>query len=143
MMNENLRDTLVRKLEHLPDETARQLLDYIEFLESKYHRSVRERTTFERFADNIEETLSATRLSKAAVKGTAQVLDAAGSVMRGVVAAGQAVVSEIQSAGTTKPAQTASDTTVSKPDATAEAASTDAAGEKTGEETGEERLTKD
>ena len=100
-MNDNLRDTLVRKLEKLPDETARQLLDYIEFLESKYHRSVRERSTFERFADNIEDTLTATRMSRAAVKGTSQLLDAAGSMMRGVVAAGQAVVDELQGAAGT------------------------------------------
>ena len=97
MMNDNLRDTLVRKIENLPDETARQLHDYIEFLESKYHRSVRERSTFERLADNIEETLGATRITRAAAKGTAQVLDAAGNMMRGVVAAGQAVVDELQS----------------------------------------------
>ncbi len=135
MMNDNLRDTLVRKIENLPDETARQLLDYIEFLESRYHRSVRERSTFERLADNIEETLGATRITKAAAKGTAQVLDAAGNVMRGVVAAGQAVVDEIQSAAgagesddATKDAATATEDV----NAEGEAPSAD-----------EERLTKD
>jgi hypothetical protein len=131
-MNQNLRDTLVRKLEKLSDETARQLLDYVEFLESKYHRSVRQRSTLERFADGIEDTLTATRISKAAFKGTAQVLDAAGNVMRGVVAAGQAVVDEIQSeddgAAQAPPERQASDRE-DPPPATQEAA--------------EERLTKE
>ena len=134
-MNDNLRDTLVRKLESLPDETARQLLDYIDFLESKYHRSVRARSTFERLTDNIEETLNATRISRAAAKGTAQVLDAAGSMMRGVVAAGQAVVDELQGvADTDKSDDTTEDITTPTEDANAreEAPQAD-----------EERLTKD
>ncbi len=135
MMNEGLRDTLVRKLENLPDESARQLLDYIEFLESKYHRSVRERSTLERLAENIEGTLGATRLSQAAVRGTAQVIETAGSVMRGVVAAGQAVVDELQSAASTS---TQSD---AQPD-TAEATSPTET-EADVSETPEERLTED
>ncbi len=35
-MNEILRDRLLRKLDALPDDKAYQVLDYVEFLESKY-----------------------------------------------------------------------------------------------------------
>ena len=95
-MDEKLKATLVQRLDGLPDETARQLLDYIEFLESKYNRSTRERNPFERLADNVEGTLRASRIGGAAIKGTAQVIDAASSVVKGVADAGRVVVEELQ-----------------------------------------------
>jgi len=95
-MDEKLKATINRRLEKLPDDTARQLLDYIEFLESKYNRSTRDRSPLERLADNVEGTLRASRIGGAAIKGTAQVLDAASSVMRGVADAGRVVVEELQ-----------------------------------------------
>jgi hypothetical protein len=95
-MDEKLKATLVQRLDDLPDETARQLLDYIEFLESKYNRSTRERSPFERLADNVEGTLRASRIGGAAIKGTAQVIDAASSVVKGVADAGRVVVEELQ-----------------------------------------------
>ena len=35
-MHDALRQRLIRKIESLPDEQVYQILDYIEFLESKY-----------------------------------------------------------------------------------------------------------
>jgi hypothetical protein len=101
-MDEKLKATLVQRLDELPDETARQLLDYIEFLESKYNRSTRERSPFERLADNVEGTLRASRIGGAAIKGTAQVIDAASSVVKGVADAGRVVVEELQRLDTTE-----------------------------------------
>ena len=95
-MDEKIKATIIQRLERLPDETARQLLDYIEFLESKYNRSTRDRSPLERLADNVEGTLRASRIGGAAIKGTAQVLDAASSVVRGVADAGRVVVEELQ-----------------------------------------------
>jgi hypothetical protein len=95
-MDEKLKATISRRLEKLPDDTARQLLDYIEFLESKYNRSTRERSPLERLAENVEGTLRASRIGGAAIKGTAQVLDAASSMVRGVADAGRVVVEELQ-----------------------------------------------
>ncbi len=95
-MNENLKTTIDQKLDGMTDETARQLLDYIEYLESKFNRSMRERTTLERIAENVEGTLRSNPIGEAAIKGTGGIIDAAGSVARGVAAAGQAVFDEIQ-----------------------------------------------
>ena len=95
-MNENLKTNIVQKLENLTDEAGRQLLDYIEFLESKFNRSTRERSTLERLAENVEGTLRSNPIGEAAIKGTGGIIDAAGSVARGVVAAGQAVLDELQ-----------------------------------------------
>ncbi len=80
----------------MTDEAGRQLLDYIEFLESKFNRSTRERSTLERLAENVEGTLRSNPIGEAAIKGTGGIIDAAGSVARGVAAAGQAVFDELQ-----------------------------------------------
>jgi len=95
-MDEKLRATIAQKVKELDDERARQLLDYIEFLDSKYNRSSRDRSPFEKLADNVEGTLRATKIGGAAIKGTTQVLEAASSVVRGVAEAGMAVVDELQ-----------------------------------------------
>ncbi|MFQ5703541.1 MAG: hypothetical protein ACE5HT_05900 [Gemmatimonadales bacterium] len=91
-MDEKLAAKIAGKLEVLSDEVGRQLLDYVEFLQSKYNKSSRERTTLERIAENIEGSLG--------VKGPSQVIDTAESVVRGVAAAGRAVVEGFQ--GTTE-----------------------------------------
>jgi len=95
-MNENLKTTLIQKLDGMTDETGRQLLDYIEYLESKFNRSDRERSTLERIAENVEGTLRSSKIGEAAVKGTGGIIDAAGNVARSVAAAGQAVIDELQ-----------------------------------------------
>nr|MDJ0766896.1 hypothetical protein [Myxococcota bacterium] len=95
-MNEKLKETITQKLDDLDDEHGRQLLDYMEFLESKHNRSTRTQTTFERIAENVEGTLRGSRLGDAAIKGTEGILDAAGTVAKGVAAAGQAVLDELQ-----------------------------------------------
>lgn len=97
-MNQNLKNTIVDKFEHMTDETARQLLDYIEFLESRFNRSRRERSTLERLAENVEGTLRSSRLGEAAMKGTGDLIDAASSFARGVAAASQAMLDELQDA---------------------------------------------
>lgn len=94
-MNETLKAKIIGKLDVFPDEHARQLLDYIDFLESKYNRSRRAPSPLQRLAENIEDALGTSTLSGAATKGTAQVVDAAGRVMSGLVAAGKAVADEL------------------------------------------------
>jgi len=95
-MNEKLRDAIHERIKQLSDEAGRQLLDYVEFLESKFNRSSRAPTTFERIAENVEGTLRGTRFGEAALKGGSEILEAAGSVIRGVAAAGRAVADEFQ-----------------------------------------------
>lgn len=95
-MDERLKNTIVKRLEAFSDEHGRQLLDYMEFLESKFNRSARERSAFEKLADNVEGTIRASSIGGAAIKGTSQVLEAAGELMRGVVSAGRAVIDELQ-----------------------------------------------
>ena len=92
-MNEFLKKRIARKLEALSDERIYQVLDYIEFLESKYAtRPADPPSTFQKLAETVEDTLRAGRVSASAIKGTMDAMSAAGRMMSGLAAAGKAVV---------------------------------------------------
>ncbi len=94
-MDELLKERILRRLENLPDDKAYQVLDYMEFLESKFG-SRSGPSTLEKIADRVEDTLCAGRVSASAIKGTRGVFDAAGRVMQGLAAAGMTVVDVLQ-----------------------------------------------
>jgi hypothetical protein len=95
-MNEFLRKRIERKLASLPEERVYQVLDYIEFLESKYAaRSTVEPSPLQKLAETVEDTLRAGRVSASAIKGTMDAMSAAGRVMSGLAAAGKAVVDQV------------------------------------------------
>jgi hypothetical protein len=95
-MNENLRDRINRHLEPLPDERGYQVLDYIEFLESKYAAGTTSaQSLFDRFTEGVEDTLRAGRVSTTAIAETMGLLNKAVGVLTGVAAAGKSVASDI------------------------------------------------
>lgn len=103
-MNDLLRQRLLRKLETLPDERAYQILDYIEFLESKYAQRSAPGGFLAKITETVEDTMRAARLPVQAISGTATVMDSAGRIMKGLAAAGQAVVDEaVKAAGSGAP----------------------------------------
>ncbi len=95
-----LRDRVLRRLDVMSDERAYEILDYIEFLESKYAERPTLATSFQHFADGIEDTLRAGRLPAAAVAETMSFLDRAASVLSGVAAASKSVATDIVQAAT-------------------------------------------
>jgi len=97
-MNENLKAKLVAKLDTLPDDVGRQVLDYVEFLESKFNRSRRAPSTVQRLAENIEDKIGSVKLADVAVKGGAQIMEAAGKLMEGLAAASRVVAEELEPA---------------------------------------------
>jgi hypothetical protein len=99
-VNPLLRDRVVRHLDTMPDERAYQILDYIEFLESKYALRPTLGNTFQRFAEGVEDTLRAGRLPATAVAETMTFLNKAAGVLNGVAAAGKSMASDIVQAAT-------------------------------------------
>jgi hypothetical protein len=100
-MNEFLKKRIQRKLDELPDERVYQVLDYIEFLDSKYAaRSSSDPSPFQKLAETVEDTLRAGRMSASAIGKTMDAMSAAGRVMSGLAAAGKSVVDQV--AGTPK-----------------------------------------
>lgn len=103
-MNDALRDRISRRLEGLPDERGYQILDYIEFLDSKYgNRAASGFLT--RLTETAEDTMRAVGLPIRAVSSTMGIVESAGKVMKGVAAAAKAVVDEAVDAASQKPSE--------------------------------------
>ncbi|CAG0961658.1 hypothetical protein ARNL5_00952 [Anaerolineae bacterium] len=99
-MNDSIRERIIRHLEPLSDERGYQVLDYIEFLESKYAASAAASPSmFQRFTEGVEDTLRAGKVSTTAIAETVGLLNRAVGVLSGVAAAGKSVASDIATAG--------------------------------------------
>jgi len=102
-MNPYLRDKLLQKLETMADERGYQLLDYAEFLESKYAErqpagAAAAGNPLGRFADAVEEKLRAGRVSASTIAETMNLMNKAVGVLNGAAAAGKSVASDLMSA---------------------------------------------
>ncbi len=102
-MNDLLKQRITRLLESLDDEKAYQVLDYAEFLASKYAARSEPGGFLARITQTVENTMRAGKLPVQAITGTMTLMDSATKVMRGLAAAGQAVVEEAVKAAETLP----------------------------------------
>ncbi len=93
-MNEQLKERLLRRLETLSDERGYQILDYVEFLESKYAERAAPTNLLAKISEGIEDTMRAARIPIKAISGTTGLVDSAGKVMKGVAAAAESVMNE-------------------------------------------------
>jgi hypothetical protein len=93
-INDLLRQRILRALDQLDDDRAYQALDYIEFLSSRYAARSRPSGLLAQLTDVVEDTMRAGKLPIQAITSTMGVVDSAAKVMRGLAAAGQAVVEE-------------------------------------------------
>lgn len=95
-MHDVLRQRLFRKIESLPDEQIYQVLDFIEFLESKYSRApVVEASGLQKFAENLEDKLRRKAVSPSTIREAFQLISAADRVLSGVSSAGKQILSEL------------------------------------------------
>jgi len=93
-MNDILRERMLRKLEALPEEKVYQVLDYLEFLESKYADRPAGAPAFQKVAETLEDTMRAGRVPITIIKGTMDAVGKAGRFFEGLAAAGKAAVEE-------------------------------------------------
>lgn len=93
-MQDHLKDRILRHLEALDDERGYRVLDYIEFLESKYAGRSAPDNIFTRITEKVEDTMRAGKLPVDAISGTVTFFDGASKVMRGLASAAQSVVDE-------------------------------------------------
>jgi hypothetical protein len=123
-MNEHLRDRVLKKLETLSDERAYQVLDYVEFLESKYaERQAPPGSIFTRFSEAVEDRLRAGKISASTIAETMGLMNRAMNVLSGVAtgvaAAGRSVATDFERATTTPRTSGGSATGEAAPGATA------------------------
>ena len=93
-MHDQLKERIQRKLDALSDERGYQLLDYVEFLESKYAERAAPSNIFAKLKEKAEDTLRAGKFSAETIGSTLGAMDSAQQLVRGIVAAGEAVVDE-------------------------------------------------
>jgi hypothetical protein len=95
-MNDILRERLIRKLDTLPEEKIYQILDYIDFLESKYAPKLSTAPNpLKRFAEGVEDTLRAGKMSANVIGGTMNVMNKAVGLVTDVANAGKSVATEV------------------------------------------------
>jgi hypothetical protein len=131
-MNEHLRERIIRKLDTLADERGYQILDYVEFLESRYaERQQASSTAFTRFTEAVEDRLRAGKVSASTIGEAMNLMNRAANVLNGALAAGRSVANDIVSATKSSgPNQTTTpSTTGQQPTTTQSASSTQSANE--------------
>lgn len=98
-MNDILRDRLMRKLDMMPDDKLNQVLDYIDFLDSKYApRIAQQSNPIRSFAEGVESTLRAGKVSANAISGTMNIMNKAVGAISEVAAAGKSVATGLMGA---------------------------------------------
>ncbi|HEX2723258.1 MAG TPA: hypothetical protein VHM24_10090, partial [Gemmatimonadaceae bacterium] len=98
-MNDILRDRLMRKLDLMPDDKLAQVLDYIDFLDSKYApRNAPTPNPLTRFAEGVESTLRAGKVSASAISGTMSIMNKAVGAITDVANAGKSVATGLMGA---------------------------------------------
>jgi hypothetical protein len=102
-MNDLLKQRINRLLETLDDERGYQVLDYLEFLRSKYAQRGQPSGILAKITETVENTMRAGKLPIQAITGTVGLMDSATKVMKGLAAAGRAVVDEAVKAADTRP----------------------------------------
>jgi hypothetical protein len=96
-MHDILRERLWRNLEALPDERIYQVLDYIEFLNSKYAREgVPPSSGLQRFGEKLEDRMRMQGVGMSAIRGTLSMMGAADRVVNDLAEAGRTLIREVE-----------------------------------------------
>jgi hypothetical protein len=103
-MHDVMRDRIWRKLLVLPETQLYQVLDYIEFLESKYAPGRAAKPDgLQRFAERLEDGMRIRSVAPKVITGTVGLMGTARKVLRTVADAGRDILGESPPAGRTAP----------------------------------------
>lgn len=96
-MHETLRRRILRKLDTLPEAQLYQILDYIEFLESRYSSGEpADATGLQRLAEKLEDGLRKRTVNPSNLREAFQLISAADRVLNSVSEAGRHILDELQ-----------------------------------------------
>jgi hypothetical protein len=91
-MHDLLRERIMRKLAVLSEAQVYQVLDYIEFLESKYAPGRAAKPDgLQRFAERLEDGMRIRKVAPAVISGTVNIVGTARKVIQGVSEAGKEI----------------------------------------------------
>lgn len=104
-MNDMLRERLWRTLEALPEERLYQVLDYAEFLSSKYVRDGvgQPVSPLRRFSERLEDHMRMNGVGLSAIKGTIGAMGTADRVVSDIARTGKSLFREVEEGLRTPP----------------------------------------
>jgi hypothetical protein len=119
-MHDVLRTRVLRKLESLPEEQVYQILDYIEFMESKYARNVSAETSgLQSLAEKLEDQLRRRAVSPSSLREAFQLISAADKVLSNISNVGKELLGELNGSHEGKESRSGSRPTHVSPEASA------------------------
>ncbi len=96
-MHDVLRQRILRRLDTLPETQLYQVLDYIEFLESRYNRGIPDDVGgIQKLAEHLEDGLRKRAFNPANLREAFQLIAAADRVLTSVSDAGKEIMAELQ-----------------------------------------------
>ncbi len=99
-MHEALRRRILRRLESLPEARLYQVLDYIEFLESRYSEGSPETASgLQRLAEHLEDGLRNRTVSPSRLREAFQLISAADRVLSSISEAGREIFADLGGGG--------------------------------------------
>ncbi|MDR0787438.1 MAG: DUF2281 domain-containing protein [Gemmatimonadota bacterium] len=98
-MHDLLKERLWRTLESLPEERVYQVLDYVEFLGSKYARENQPRagSALRDFGEKLEDHMRMNGVALGAIRGTMDVVGTADKVFSDITRMGRSFFREVES----------------------------------------------
>jgi hypothetical protein len=103
-MHDVLRRRILRKLDTLPEAQLYQVLDYIEFIQSRYGRGEPEDVRgLQRWAEKLEDGLRKRTVNPSNLREAFQLISAADRVLNSVSEAGRQLLDELQGPEETLP----------------------------------------
>ena len=95
-MHDVLRARVMRKIESLPEVQMYQVLDYIEFLETKYAKDLaKEASGLQKIAEGLEDKLRKRAVNPATLREAFQLIAAADRALSGVTKAGKQLLGDL------------------------------------------------
>ena len=96
-MHDILRERLWRNIEALPDDRIYQLLDYVEFLTSKYaHREVRPVSPIQKFGERLEDHMRGNGVGFGVIRGTLGAMGTADRVVNDIADVGRTLLKGVE-----------------------------------------------
>ncbi|TVR65453.1 MAG: hypothetical protein EA422_04155 [Gemmatimonadales bacterium] len=96
-MHDTLRSRILRRLETLPEAQLYQILDYIEFLESRYaNRAPQDPGGLQRWAERLEDSLRKRTVNPGNLREAFQLISVADRVLNSVSEAGRQFLEDFQ-----------------------------------------------
>lgn len=98
-MHDVLRQRLLRRIESLPEAQVYQVLDYIEFLESKYAREAQvEASGLQKLAEGLQDRMRKKAMNPETLREAFQLIAVADRALSGVSTAGRQILKDLGTA---------------------------------------------